>query len=93
MNTLDRTLEIFGAREPDEAMVAEAQRKLDALVAGRVASQLAADGYSCKLGTPSVSRDAHIATQNQNGVAHERTDLICEGHRLSLEIQCCYADP
>ena len=36
MNTLDRTLEIFGAREPGEAMVAEAQRKLDALVAGRV---------------------------------------------------------
>jgi len=41
MNTLDRTLEIFGAREPDEAMVAEAQRKLDALVAGRVATSTA----------------------------------------------------
>jgi CheY-specific phosphatase CheX len=71
----------------------DAAGELANMVAGRVASQLAADGYSCKLGTPSVSRDAHIATQNQNGVAHERTDLICEGHRLSLEIQCCYADP
>ena len=39
MNTLDRTLELSGAREPDDAMVAEAQRKLDALVAGRVATR------------------------------------------------------
>ena len=38
MNTLDRTLELLASREPDAAMVAEAQRKLDALVAGRVAT-------------------------------------------------------
>jgi CheY-specific phosphatase CheX len=63
------------------------------MVAGRVASRLAAEGYPCKLGTPSVSRNARLATENQDGVAYGRTDLICEGHRLSLEIQCCYADP
>ena len=41
MNSLDRTLELFGAPEPDAAMVAEAQRKLDALVANRVATDTA----------------------------------------------------
>jgi hypothetical protein len=38
MNTLDRTLELFGAREPDEATVAQAQLKLDVLLAGRTAT-------------------------------------------------------
>ena len=39
MNTLDRTLELLASREPDAATVAEAQCKLDALVAGRLASR------------------------------------------------------
>ena len=71
----------------------DAAGELANMVAGRVASQLAADGYPCKLGTPSVSCSARSATKNQDVVAHGRTDLICEGHWLSLEIQCCYADP
>jgi CheY-specific phosphatase CheX len=71
----------------------DAAGELANMVAGRVASQLAADGYPCKLGTPSVSHNARLAAKNQNGVVHGRTDLICEGHWLSLEIQCCYADP
>jgi len=71
----------------------DAAGELANMVAGRVASQLAADGYPCKLGTPSVSRNSCLATKNQNGVAHGRTELICEGHWLSLEIQCCYTDP
>jgi CheY-specific phosphatase CheX len=71
----------------------DAAGELANMVAGRVASQLAADGYPCKLGTPSVSHSARLATKNQNGVAQGRTDLLCEGHWLSLEIQCCYADP
>jgi CheY-specific phosphatase CheX len=71
----------------------DAAGELANMVAGRVASQLAVDGYSCKLGTPSVSRGARLTTESRNGVAHGRTDLICDGHWLSLEIQCCYADP
>jgi CheY-specific phosphatase CheX len=127
----------------------DAAGELANMVAGRVASQLAAHAYPCKLGTPSVSRSARLATKNQkeaahgahpetatagprtvpvrssigggearecstpprpsdvlragtarapvgvsrHALAHERTDLICEGHWLSLEIQCCYADP
>jgi outer membrane lipoprotein-sorting protein len=39
MNTLDRTLELLAAREPDAATVNEAQRKLDALVAEQQASR------------------------------------------------------
>lgn len=63
------------------------------MVAGRVAARLAAASYPCKLHTPAVSRGARLATKNQNGLVQGRTDLICEGHWLSLEIQCCYADP
>ena len=39
MNSLDRTLELFGRGEPEAAVVAAAQRKLDALVASRVAQK------------------------------------------------------
>jgi CheY-specific phosphatase CheX len=71
----------------------DAAGELANMVAGRVVSELAADGYHCKLDTPSVSRGARLAAKNENGAACGRTDLICEGHWLSLEIQCCYADP
>ena len=73
-----------------KALQDDAAGELANMVAGRVASQLAADGYSCKLGTPSVSR-ARLPTKSQPAVAHGRADLICDGHWLSLEIQCCYA--
>jgi len=71
----------------------DAAGELANMVAGRVASQLAADGYPCQLGTPSVSRSERLATKNQTEVAHGRADLICEGNWLSLEIQCRYTDP
>jgi CheY-specific phosphatase CheX len=71
----------------------DAAGELANMVAGRVAAKLAADGYPCKLHTPSVSRDARLATKKQDGIAHGITELICEGHCLSLEIQCCYPDP
>ena len=48
----------------------DAAGELANMVAGRVASQLAAHAYPCELGTPSVSRGAQLATKNQNGVAH-----------------------
>ena len=37
MNSLDRTLELFAMREPEPALVNDAQRRLEALVADRVA--------------------------------------------------------
>ena len=76
-----------------DAVQDDAAGELANLVAGRVASQLAADGYPCKLGTPSISRGARLTAESRNGVALGRTDLICDGHWLSLEIQCCYAPP
>ena len=63
------------------------------LVAGRVASQLAAVGYPCQLGTPLVARNASLRADNQNGGVRGRSDLICAGHCLSLEFQFCYTDP
>ena len=76
-----------------DAVQDDAAGELANMVAGRVASQLAADGYPCKLGTPSISRGARLNAESRNGVALGRTDLICDGHWLSLEIQCCYAPP
>jgi CheY-specific phosphatase CheX len=71
----------------------DAAGELANMVGGKVASRLAAEGFPCKLGTPVVSRGPRLAPRSQDGVAHGRTDLICEGHWLSLEIQCCYAAP
>lgn len=71
----------------------DAAGELANMVAGRVAGQLAADGYPCTLGTPSVSRSAGLPIETQPGADRGRTDLICDGHCLSLELQCRYADP
>ena len=71
----------------------DAAGELANMVAGRVAAQLAADGFPCSLGTPSVSRGARLPIEIQPGVDHGRTDLICEGHSLSLELQCRFAAP
>ena len=40
MNSLDRTLELFAAREPDAAVVSGAQQKLEALIAARVSARV-----------------------------------------------------
>jgi len=39
MNSLDRTLELFAVSEPDQSMVEAAQRKLDAVIAAKVATR------------------------------------------------------
>ena len=39
MNSLDRTLELFGAREPGAARIDAAQSKLEAAVAAKIAAQ------------------------------------------------------
>jgi hypothetical protein len=39
MNSLDRTLELVGGREPDAALVSNAQRELDAVVAAKLAAR------------------------------------------------------
>jgi CheY-specific phosphatase CheX len=60
------------------------------MVAGRVAAKLAAEGYACTLGTPSVSRNASLSVANEPGLHQGRADLLCGGHCLFLEIQCRY---
>jgi hypothetical protein len=61
------------------------------MVAGGVATRLRENGYACTLGTPSVSRNACLPVENQATVERGRADLICEGHRLAVEIQCHYS--
>lgn len=58
------------------------------MVAGRVAAQLAASGYPCRLGTPSVARNATLPTAPAPGADCGRTNLLCAGHSLWLGIQC-----
>ena len=63
------------------------------MVAGRVAAQLAASGYPCRLGTPSVARNATLPPAPGPGSDCGRTNLLCAGHSVWLEIQCRYQVP
>ena len=60
------------------------------MAAGRVAAQLAASGYPCRLGTPWVVRAAGLPTPPEPAKAHARTILRCAGQLLLLEIECGY---
>jgi CheY-specific phosphatase CheX len=82
-----------GATEEANAVLEDTAGELTNMVAGRVAAQLAADGYLCTLGTPSVSRGAGLPVETEPGMDHGRTDLFCDGHWLSLELKCRYAIP
>jgi CheY-specific phosphatase CheX len=84
---------IDGAAADARAVLEDTAGELANMVAGRVAIQLAADGYPCTLGTPSVSRSAFLPMETEPGVDHGRTDLLCDGHCLSLEVRCRYAVP
>jgi CheY-specific phosphatase CheX len=79
---------------PDAGAVQEdTAAELANMVAGRVAAQMTANGYPCSLGTPSVARHAGLPAGPESGVDCGRTNLICEGHLLSLELHCCYKLP
>jgi len=82
-----------GTKGDVNAVQDDAAGELANMVAGRVAAQLAADGYACTLGTPSVFRGAELPVETQPGADRGRTDLICEGHCLALELRCHYANP
>jgi CheY-specific phosphatase CheX len=91
--TVHRLTGLDGATPDANAVLDDAAGELANMVAGRVAARLAAEGYPCTLGTPSVSRGARLPLGSQPGTDHGRADLICAGHRLSLEVQCRYAIP
>jgi len=80
-----------GTSKDAKAVLDDTAGELANMVAGRVAARLAADGYPCSLGIPSVSRGARLPSETQRGMDHGRADLICEGHVLSLAVQCRYA--
>ena len=73
-----------------EAIHADAAGEIGNMVAGRVATHLAAVGHPCTLSTPSVTRLASAPAQPEPGADHGRTELLCGGHALSLEIHCRY---
>ena len=73
-----------------EAIHEDTAGEIANMVAGRVAAQLAAEGYPCTLGTPSASRSAFLPAEAPPGTDGGRTDLICHGHCLSAEIHCRY---
>jgi CheY-specific phosphatase CheX len=61
------------------------------MVAGRVAAQLTAIGYPCTLSTPLVFRGVGSPLELEHGVDHAQAELLCDGHRLSIELECRYA--
>ena len=85
-------LEAAAAGAP--ALLDDAAGELANMVAGRVAARLAAEGYPCDLGNPSVSRHAPPRGPGAapTGVDQGRADLFNEGHWLSVEIDCRFAN-
>ncbi len=82
---------LTGLEGPEgEAILEDTAGEIANMVAGRVAAQLAAEGYRSTLGTPSVSRSASLPVEARHGTHHGRTDLVCNGHHLSVEIHCRY---
>jgi CheY-specific phosphatase CheX len=79
-----------GAAGEIDSLQDDAAGELANMVAGSVAVRLAADGYPCMLGTPSVSRGVPSSLELQPGSDQGRAELICEGHCLSLEVRCRY---
>ncbi len=73
-----------------EALHEDTAGEIANMVAGRVAAHLAAEGYPCTLGTPSASRGAVPQVETRPGADQARIDLVCNGHCLSLHIQCRY---
>jgi CheY-specific phosphatase CheX len=92
-HAVHRLTGLDGATPDANAVLDDTAGEIANMVAGRVAARLAADGYPCTLGIPSVSRGARLPIETQRGADYGRADLICEGHWLSLEVQCRYAIP
>jgi CheY-specific phosphatase CheX len=57
------------------------------MLAGRVAANLAAAGYSSKLSTPTVVRDHQLKLEISPGAKTCRSDWTCEGHLLTVALQ------
>jgi CheY-specific phosphatase CheX len=68
----------------------DAAGELANMVAGRVATQLAAVGFPCNLGTPALSRGGFPRIESDPGLDRGLIEFLCDGQRLSLEIRCRY---
>jgi len=88
-----RLIGVEGTAQATDALLDDAAGELANMVAGRVAAQLAAEGFPCKLGTPAVVRGEPPSAINQSDASRARTDFACEGHALSVEVHCRYAEP
>ena len=94
---LDRAVHCMtGAHPPagdPRAIREDAAGELANMIAGRVATRLAAEGYPCTLSTPSIAPTALTSAQTPAEFETQRLDLLCEGHPLSLHLQFRYAGP
>ena len=82
-----------GAAAEANGLLDDTAGELANMVAGRVAAQLASHGHRCTLSTPSVSRSAALPIEILPGADRGCADLLCDGHRLSLVVQCRYGVP
>ena len=84
---------VDSAAGENDALLNDAAGELANMVAGRVAAGLATHGYPCTLGIPSVFTGALSPGELPPGADQGRTDLVYEGHWLSLEVNCHFASP
>ena len=85
------------AAEPlADANAADLAGELCNMVAGRVAARLRRDGYPAELSPPRVvraPRDPRDPSEPARGDERRRTCWLCEGHLITLEIQCRHQPP
>ncbi|HRI14084.1 MAG TPA: chemotaxis protein CheX [Verrucomicrobiota bacterium] len=79
-----------GRNSPNDTEVDDFAGELCNMIAGRVAGQLSEDGYRCVLETPSVIRGSRFLLEPETGAGFGRTEWSCQGHSLTLHVQCHY---
>lgn len=79
-----------GTRSAGDTELDDLAGELCNMVAGRLASQMCAEGYPCRLGTPGVVRGSRSRLAPEPGTDLARTDWACQGHQLTLEMRFRY---
>jgi CheY-specific phosphatase CheX len=74
------------------ALLEDMAGELANMVAGRVAEQLAMEGYPSSLDTPKNCAGS-FPGEAESGGDQAQIEVLCENYWLSLELQCRYADP
>jgi CheY-specific phosphatase CheX len=90
---VSRVVRDHGGEGPADLGIEDLVGELCNMIAGRVAASLRPEGYAALLDPPVVLRAAHLLPEPGPAREWGRTCWSCEGHVLTLEIQCRYPGP